>query len=317
VRLLHTVCDDLKINKSILQFIPGNGSTIGAQAVADSRIAGVVFTGSTEVAQLINLSLAQRKGAIATLVAETGGQNCMLVDSSALPEQVVNDVVASSFNSAGQRCSALRVMFLQEDIAPRVLEVLKGAMDELVIGDPACISTDVGPVIDLEAKQSLEKHIANISQKGQLIYKLDLPTYCSNGTYVAPTAIQIDSLDDLKTEQFGPILHVITYAAKDIDQVIQAINSTGYGLTVGIHSRIESFANRVATRIKAGNAYINRNMIGAVVGVQPFGGMGLSGTGPKAGGPHYLHRFATEKTITINTAAVGGNASLLSLEPST
>lgn len=317
VRLMHSVCDDLKLNKSILQFIPGQGSTIGAQAVADPRIAGVVFTGSTEVAQIINLTLAQRKGSIATLIAETGGQNCMIVDSSALPEQVVNDVVASSFNSAGQRCSALRVMFLQEDIAPRVLEVLKGAMDELVIGDPACVSTDVGPVIDAEAKSSLEKHIAHISQQGKLIYKLDVPSELQNGTFVAPAAIEVSSLDDLDREQFGPILHVIKYKAKDIDKVIAAINSTGYGLTVGIHTRIESFANRVATQIKAGNAYINRNMIGAVVGVQPFGGMGLSGTGPKAGGPHYLHRFATEKTITINTAAVGGNASLLSLEPST
>ena len=317
IRMLHLVCEELKLNKSILQFIPGKGSTIGAQAVADPRIAGVVFTGSTEVAKIINLTLAQRKGSIATLIAETGGQNCMIVDSSALPEQVVNDVVASSFNSAGQRCSALRVMFLQEDIAPRVLEVLKGAMDELVISDPACISTDVGPVIDADAKASLEKHIASISEKGQLIYKLELPSDCQNGTYVAPAAIEIKSLDDLDKEQFGPILHIIKYKAKDINKVIDAINSTGYGLTVGIHSRIESFANRVAMQIKAGNAYINRNMIGAVVGVQPFGGMGLSGTGPKAGGPHYLHRFATEKTITINTAAVGGNASLLSLEPST
>ncbi|MBT8142672.1 MAG: aldehyde dehydrogenase family protein, partial [Gammaproteobacteria bacterium] len=251
------------------------------------------------------------------LIAETGGQNAMIVDSSALPEQIVRDVVDSSFNSAGQRCSALRVLFLQEDIAPRVLEVLKGYMDELQIDDPGLLSTDVGPVIDAEAKAGLDQHILTMQKNGRLIHKIELPTHCSNGTYVSPAAFEIESLAELDKEHFGPLLHIIRYRAKDIDKVIDAINNTGYGLTLGIHSRIESFANYVTQRIRAGNAYVNRNMIGAVVGVQPFGGMGLSGTGPKAGGPHYLHRFATEKTLTVNTAAVGGNTSLLSLEQST
>jgi len=317
IRLMQIEIKKYKVDLGVLQFTPGDGATIGAKAVADPRIAGVVFTGSTDVAKIINRTLAERSGSIATLIAETGGQNAMIVDSSALPEQVVLDVVASSFNSAGQRCSALRVMFVQEEIAPKLLGMLKGYMQELNIGNPALLTTDVGPVIDAEAKAGLDAHINKISQLGRVIYKMDLPADCASGTYVTPIAVEIDSLDQLEREQFGPILHIIKFKAKDINKVIKAINNTGYGLTTGIHSRIESFTENVCKRIRAGNAYVNRNMIGAVVGVQPFGGMGLSGTGPKAGGPHYLHRFATEKTVTINTAAVGGNASLLSLEPTT
>ena len=310
VRLLH----EAGIPGEVLNFIPGRGSVVGQHVVADPRIAGVVFTGSTETAKIINQTLANRDGIIPALIAETGGQNAMLVDSSALPEQVVLDVIASSFNSAGQRCSALRVLFLQEEIAPRIIEILHGYMGELKIGDPAFLDTDVGPVIDQEARDILDKHAAWISKQGKVIRRLDLPASAEHGTFVAPLAVEIDSLDVLEREVFGPILHVVRYKSKDLDKVIDAINRTGYGLTLGVHTRIDSNAKYIQSRIRVGNAYINRNMIGAVVGVQPFGGQGLSGTGPKAGGPHYLHRFATERTLTINTAAVGGNASLLSLK---
>jgi RHH-type proline utilization regulon transcriptional repressor/proline dehydrogenase/delta 1-pyrroline-5-carboxylate dehydrogenase len=297
----------------VLNFIPGRGSVVGQHAVADARIAGVAFTGSTETAKVIHQTLANRDGIIPVLIAETGGQNCMLVDSSALPEQVVLDVIASSFNSAGQRCSALRVLFVQEEIADRVVEVLAGYMDELVMGDPAWLATDVGPVIDKAAKQCLDEHKDWIKTEGRVVHELKIPPACSHGTYVAPMAVELPTLDILKREVFGPVLHVIRFKASELDSVIDSINRTGYGLTLGVHSRIDSQAQYIQRRIRVGNVYINRNMIGAVVGVQPFGGQGLSGTGPKAGGPHYMHRFATERTITINTAAVGGNASLLSL----
>ncbi|MGH8399812.1 MAG: L-glutamate gamma-semialdehyde dehydrogenase, partial [Gammaproteobacteria bacterium] len=310
VRLLH----EAGIPGEVLNFIPGRGSVVGQHAVADQRIAGVVFTGSTETAKVIHQTLANRDGIIPALIAETGGQNAMLVDSSALPEQVVLDVIASSFNSAGQRCSALRVLFLQEEIAPRIMEILHGYMGELKIGDPAFLDTDVGPVIDKAAKQILDEHADWISQQGKVIRRLELPASTAHGTFVAPLAVEIDNLDILKREVFGPILHIVRYKSKDLDKVIDAINRTGYGLTLGVHTRIDSNAQYIQSRIRVGNAYINRNMIGAVVGVQPFGGQGLSGTGPKAGGPHYLQRFATERTLTVNTAAVGGNASLLSLK---
>lgn len=309
VRLLH----EAGVPGPVLNFIPGRGSVVGQHAVADPRIAGVVFTGSTETAKVIHQTLANRDGIIPALIAETGGQNAMLVDSSALPEQVVLDVVQSSFNSAGQRCSALRVLFLQEEIAPRILEMLHGYMGELRIGDPAFLDTDVGPVIDQAAQKTLNDHAAWISRQGRVIRKLDLPPETAHGTFVSPLAVEIDRLDILEREVFGPILHVVRYKSRDLDKVIEAINKTGYGLTLGVHTRIDSQAQYIQSRIRVGNAYINRNMIGAVVGVQPFGGQGLSGTGPKAGGPFYLHRFATERTLTINTAAVGGNASLLSL----
>jgi RHH-type proline utilization regulon transcriptional repressor/proline dehydrogenase/delta 1-pyrroline-5-carboxylate dehydrogenase len=301
------------IPPSVLHFLPGDGASIGARAVADSRIAGVAFTGSTDTARLINRTLAGRDGPIAVLIAETGGQNAMFVDSSALPEQVVLDSVFSAFNSAGQRCSALRLLCLQKEIAPRVIEMLIGHMEELAIGDPSLLSTDVGPAIDDEACALLDAHVEKLSASSTVLHRSTLPENTDCGTFFAPTLIEIDSVDALEREVFGPVLHVLRYRSKDLEATIDAVNSTGYGLTMGLHSRIDSRARNLAERSGAGNVYINRNMIGAVVGVQPFGGRGLSGTGPKAGGPHYLPRFATEITVSNNIAAVGGNATLLSL----
>ncbi|HET7370847.1 MAG TPA: bifunctional proline dehydrogenase/L-glutamate gamma-semialdehyde dehydrogenase PutA, partial [Gammaproteobacteria bacterium] len=309
VRLLH----EAGVPGDVLHFLPGRGEVVGATAVADERVAGVAFTGSTETAKAIHKSLANRQGAIPTLIAETGGQNAMLVDSSALPEQVVKDVIESAFHSAGQRCSALRVLFVQEEIAPRVIDILSGYMKTLKVGDPALLQTDVGPVIDAEALKNLKDHADWIKKQGRIIAEAPVPPDCAHGSFIAPLAVEIDRLDILKREVFGPILHVIRYRARDLDKVIDAINETGYGLTLGVHSRIDRQARAIERRVRVGNAYINRNMVGAVVGVQPFGGQGLSGTGPKAGGPHYLLRFATERTLTINTAALGGNATLLSL----
>jgi RHH-type proline utilization regulon transcriptional repressor/proline dehydrogenase/delta 1-pyrroline-5-carboxylate dehydrogenase len=235
----------------------------------------------------------------------------MIVDSSALPEQVVNDAVFSAFNSAGQRCSALRVLCVQQDIAPRVIDLITGAMNELVIGDPVEAATDVGPVIDGAARDGLEAYVATMSSAGLVRHRCALPAACAVGTFVAPTLIVLDRLDRLQREVFGPILHVVTFRAGEIDALVDAINALGYGLTLGVHSRIDATVARVVERARVGNLYVNRNMIGAVVGVQPFGGEGLSGTGPKAGGPHYLYRFAVERTLTVNTAAAGGNAALL------
>ncbi|WP_258240684.1 bifunctional proline dehydrogenase/L-glutamate gamma-semialdehyde dehydrogenase PutA [Pseudidiomarina homiensis] len=297
----------------VVHFMPGSGAEVGSFLVSQEDIGGVCFTGSTYTAQSINRALAARTGAIVPLVAETGGQNAMLIDSTALPEQAVTDIVASAFKSAGQRCSALRVLFVQDDIADRVIDLLKGAMAELKVGDPLLHETDVGPVIDGVAKSNLEQHVSDISQAGRLIARAPMPDYTNDGTFVAPTAIEIDSINQLVKENFGPILHVIRYSTDKLDDVIDSINATGFGLTFGIHSRNETFAADVARRIDVGNVYINRNQIGAVVGVQPFGGRGMSGTGPKAGGPHYLTRFITEKTRTNNITAVGGNATLLSL----
>ncbi|TXH05277.1 MAG: bifunctional proline dehydrogenase/L-glutamate gamma-semialdehyde dehydrogenase PutA [Nevskiaceae bacterium] len=301
---------DAGVPAGVLQLATGAGE-VGAALVADARIAGVAFTGSVEVAQRINRTLAARDGAIATLIAETGGQNAMIVDSSALPEQVVKDAIHSAFGSAGQRCSALRVLFVQDDVADKVTHLLAGAMRELVIGDPALLATDIGPVIDEAARARLLAHIATMREQGRLIAQCELPPACADGVFVAPCAVEIARLDQLDGEYFGPVLHVIRYAAEALDQVIDAINATGYGLTLGVHSRIESTWRHVQARVRAGNCYVNRGMTGAVVGVQPFGGEGLSGTGPKAGGPHYLLRFVNERTLTINTAAVGGNARLL------
>lgn len=299
----------------VLQFVPGDGGTVGAALTRDSRLAGVVFTGSTDTARLIERSMAARPGAIGTLIAETGGLNVMLADSSALAEQLVLDVVQSGFNSAGQRCSALRILLVQEEVAPRVKTLLAGCMDEMEIGDPARLSTDVGPVIDDDALKMLQAHAADITRGARWSHRARLPSGGGNaaGRFFAPVAVEIDSLDRLQREVFGPVVHVLPYRAKDLDAVIAAVNRLGFGLTLGIHTRIDGLAQRVARALRVGNVYINRNMIGAVVGVQPFGGMGLSGTGPKAGGPHYLHRMATEQTITTNTSAIGGNAGLLSL----
>ena len=298
---------------AVLHFLPGDGAAIGARAVADVRVAGVAFTGSTETARLINRTLAEKEGPIAVLVAETGGQNAMFVDSSALPEQVVLDSVDSSFNSAGQRCSALRLLCLQEEIAPRVIELLIGQMKELGIGDPAQLTTDVGPAIDDEARDLLTAHVARMEKDATVLHRSTLPPATNVGTFFAPTLIEIDNVDVLQREVFGPVLHILRYRSKDLKKTVEAINATGYGLTMGLHSRINSRAEKIAELSGAGNFYINRNMIGAVVGVQPFGGRGLSGTGPKAGGPYYLLRFGTEYTISNNIAAVGGNATLLSL----
>jgi RHH-type proline utilization regulon transcriptional repressor/proline dehydrogenase/delta 1-pyrroline-5-carboxylate dehydrogenase len=310
IQLLHAA----GVPPRVLQFLPGEGAAVGAALTRDPRVAGVAFTGSTDTARLIERSLATRTGGgIATLIAETGGLNAMIVDSSALPEQVVLDAVASGFNSAGQRCSALRVLLLQNEIAPRVLELLAGYMDELRIGDPALLSTDVGPVIDRDALKMLQQHAERITSGGAWHHRVTLPPDARNGRFFAPLAVELPSLSALEREIFGPIVHVVRYRAADIDEVVDAVNALGYGLTLGVHTRIDAVSQRIAARARVGNVYVNRNMIGAVVGVQPFGGMGLSGTGPKAGGPHYLHRFGTEQTVTINTAAVGGNASLLSL----
>jgi RHH-type proline utilization regulon transcriptional repressor/proline dehydrogenase/delta 1-pyrroline-5-carboxylate dehydrogenase len=309
VRLLHQA----GVPADVLHLLPGDGAEIGAALVADPRIAGVAFTGSTETARLINRLLAARDGPLPVLIAETGGQNAMLVDSSALPEQVVTDAIQSAFNAAGQRCSALRVLYLQQDIAPRVMELLAGAMDQLTIGDPALLSTDVGPVIDAEALAALERHARTIVAGARWHHRVPLPGGLPRGHFFAPLAVEIDGIARLQREVFGPVLHVVRFSGSRLDEVVDEINSSGYGLTLGVHTRIDSVARRVAARAKVGNVYVNRNMIGAVVGVQPFGGRGLSGTGPKAGGPHYLPRFATEQTVTINTAAVGGNATILSL----
>ena len=301
------------VPRAALQLIPGKGSVVGARMTSDSRIDGVALTGSTDTARLINRSLAARDAPLATFIAETGGQNAMLVDSSALPEQVVKDVIRSAFHSAGQRCSALRVLFLQTDVADRIIRLLAGAMQELVVGDPRRLSTDVGPVIDGGALEELQAHAVLMEQNFRLLARAPLQPD-QNGFFLAPCAFEIDSIGSLEKEVFGPILHVVRYRARELDQVIDAINGTGYGLTLGVHSRIERTQRHIASRVLAGNCYVNRNMIGAVVGVQPFGGERLSGTGPKAGGPHYMLRFATERTLTVNTAAVGGDASLLELE---
>ncbi|MFA5631426.1 MAG: bifunctional proline dehydrogenase/L-glutamate gamma-semialdehyde dehydrogenase PutA [Porticoccaceae bacterium] len=297
----------------VLQLLPGSGALIGDTLLRDSRLAGVAFTGSTATAQHINRQLAARDGAIATLIAETGGQNAMLVDSTALPEQVVDDVIASAFHSAGQRCSALRVLFLQEEIADEFSGRLVAALQEQRIGDPARITTDIGPVIDARARDKLLAHIERMTQEAQLLGRLEVPAGLENGTFVAPHIFAIERLDQLHEEVFGPILHIIRYRHDHLDAVIAQINDSGYGLTLGIHSRITGFADEVFRRTRIGNTYVNRTMIGAVVGSQPFGGQGLSGTGPKAGGPHYLLRFVTEKSWSENLNARGGDPELLNL----
>jgi RHH-type proline utilization regulon transcriptional repressor/proline dehydrogenase/delta 1-pyrroline-5-carboxylate dehydrogenase len=305
---------DAGVPADVLHFLPGDGARIGGRAVADPRIAGVAFTGSTETARLINQTLASRDGPIAVFIAETGGQNAMFVDSSALSEQVVIDSAYSAFNSAGQRCSALRLLCLQEEIAPRIMQLLTGYMDELVIGDPALLATDVGPAIDEEARSLLQKHTDRMSTDAKIVHRCALPPATQAGTFFAPVLIEIESIDQLEREVFGPVLHVLKFKSKNMAATVEAVNATGYGLTMGLHSRIDSRARKLAEISGAGNLYVNRNMIGAVVGVQPFGGRGLSGTGPKAGGPYYLPRFGSEYTITNNVSAVGGNATLLSLD---
>jgi RHH-type transcriptional regulator, proline utilization regulon repressor / proline dehydrogenase / delta 1-pyrroline-5-carboxylate dehydrogenase len=310
IALLH----EAGVPKSALQFVPGNGK-VGARLVADGRVAGVVFTGSTDTGRAINRALAEKSGPIVPLIAETGGINAMIVDATALPEQVAADVLASSFRSAGQRCSALRLLCLQDDIADRMLVMLAGAARELKLGDPRLISTHVGPVIDHEAKSRLEAWIADNERAGRIRFRWDrgnrLP---GEGTYVAPVIIELDRARDLDREVFGPVLHVVRWAPERLEQLLDDIAGNGTALTLGIQSRIDFRIARIAARLPHGNIYVNRNMIGAVVGVQPFGGTWLSGTGPKAGGPNYLRRFTAEQVVTVNTAAAGGNAGLLAQE---
>ncbi|MCQ8129644.1 L-glutamate gamma-semialdehyde dehydrogenase, partial [Methylomonas rivi] len=307
VRLLHRA----GVPSDVLHFLPGEGAKIGGQLLSDKRVAGVAFTGSGATARAINLQLAQRDGAIAALIAETGGQNVMLADSSAHVEQLVSDVLKSAFNSAGQRCSACRVLFLPEETADAVIERLIGAMQWLRLGSPLDLSTDIGPVIDQAALDKLAAHVAYLKNNAKRLYQLPLPVGLEKGHYFPPTLAEIASLSQLEQEVFGPILHVVRYSGSDLSGVIEAINATGYGLTLGVHSRIKATLQTVRQQARVGNVYCNRNMIGAVVGVQPFGGMGLSGTGPKAGGPHYLLRFAVEQTVTSNLTAIGGNPWLL------
>ncbi len=305
IKLLH----EAGVPFSALHLLPGDGA-VGSGLVAHRDIAGVVFTGSTEVARSINRALAAKDAPIVPLVAETGGINAMIADATALPEQVTDDVVASAFRSAGQRCSALRLLFLQDDVADRMIEMIAGAARELKIGDARDPSTHIGPVIDRDAKERLDAHIARMKKQARLRFAGLAP----EGNYVAPHIFELADAGELTEEVFGPILHIVRYGADRLDVVLRSIAATGYGLTLGIHSRIDDTIEAVIEALAVGNVYVNRNMIGAVVGVQPFGGFGLSGTGPKAGGPHYLGRFATEQTLTINTAAAGGNAALLSGE---
>ena len=307
VRLLH----EAGMPHAALALLPGRGETLGAMLVADARVSGVVFTGGTATAQTINRTLAARPGALLPFIAETGGLNAMIADSSALPEQLVVDVIASAFNSAGQRCSALRILCVQRDITPRVLKLLKGAMHELRVGDPAQLKTDIGPVIDAEALAMLHAHRKRMAREFTSVAQTSLPPDIPAGYFFAPCAFEIPRLDILTSEVFGPILHIVQFDGDKLMDMVDAINASGYGLTLGIHSRIEETIQAIRARARVGNVYVNRNQIGAVVGVQPFGGEGLSGTGPKAGGPYYLLRFASEHTFTVNTAAAGGNASLL------
>lgn len=293
-----------------LQLILGDGA-IGAALTALPNIAGVAFTGSTSVAQIINRTMADKKGPIGVLIAETGGLNAMFVDTSALKEQVVDDVIISAFGSAGQRCSALRVLYLPFETADEIIEGIKGAMDELVLGNPELVSTDIGPVIDNEALGILENHIA--ANKPKIIKQIDTGNLKESGTFFGPSIMELNDIDELENEKFGPILHILRYDPEKIEEVGAKLAAKQYGLTLGCHSRLDSFVEKVRLNVPAGNYYVNRSMIGAVVGVQPFGGLGLSGTGPKAGGPHYLHRFATEYVISTNIAAKGGDPTLFNL----
>jgi len=310
VQLLH----EAGVPGAVLALLPGGGSTVGAQLIKDPRIGAVVFTGSTDVGRQINQQLAARDGAIVPLVAETGGLNALIVDSTALPEQVCDDVLLSAFDSAGQRCSSLRVLFLQEDIADKVSEMIIGALSTLRLGDPLALSSDIGPVIDDKAKQELQAHCLRMQAEGRQLYALsDMPEECMYGSFLSPHVFEIDRMSRLPREAFGPILHIVRWQADRVDDVVAAIKACGYGLTGGVHSRRDGFVRDLAERLPIGNFYINRNLVGAIPGVQPFGGEGLSGTGPKAGGPHYVRRFTTERVVTTDTTAAGGNASLLML----
>ncbi|HEY8593370.1 MAG TPA: bifunctional proline dehydrogenase/L-glutamate gamma-semialdehyde dehydrogenase PutA [Sphingomicrobium sp.] len=306
VELMHRA----GVPSDVVQLAPGDGR-VGAALTGHPLLGGVAFTGSTETARLINRQLAERDGPIIPFIAETGGQNSMIVDSSALPEQVARDVVSSAFQSAGQRCSACRVVFVQEDVADGIIEMIAGAAQALKVGDPRDLATDVGPVIDEEAKQALDEHLAWLDANAKRIVRLPQPNEAAHGSFVSPAMYEIRSLSELNRENFGPILHVIRFAGDKLDKVVEQINATGYGLTLGLQSRIDTVRDYVEEHARVGNFYVNRNQIGAVVESQPFGGEGLSGTGPKAGGPHYVARFAIERVTCIDTTAAGGNASLM------
>ncbi len=309
VRLFHKA----GLPVDALHLLPGRGETVGAKLTADLRIAGVCFTGGTSTARLINRTLAGRDGPIIPLIAETGGLNGLFVDTTALREQVIDDMITSAFGSAGQRCSALRLAFLPNATADSLIEGLIGAMNELKLGDPALPDTDTGPVIDADARGLLEEHLARMKGEAKLLHQIDPGALGTKGTGFGPALVELSSLDQITEETFGPVLHILRYDPDAIAATGAALHAKGYGLTLGIHSRLESFHAAVKAAMPAGNTYVNRSMIGAVVGVQPFGGEGLSGTGPKAGGPHYLHRFATERVVSVNITAQGGDAELLSL----
>ncbi len=296
-----------------LHLLPGKGETIGAQLTADPRIAGVCFTGGTSTARAINRSLAQRSGPIIPLIAETGGLNGLFVDTTALREQVIDDMITSAFGSAGQRCSALRIAFLPKPTADSLIEGLIGAMQELKLGDPAEAETDIGPLIDRDALAAMRTHLDRMTREARVLHQIDAGRLAEHGHGFGPALVELNSIDQIHEETFGPVLHIVRYDPADIALMGRKLKEKGYGLTLGIHSRLESFHRTVREAMPAGNTYINRSIIGAVVGVQPFGGEGLSGTGPKAGGPHYLHRFATERVVTVNIAAQGGDPELLSL----
>jgi RHH-type proline utilization regulon transcriptional repressor/proline dehydrogenase/delta 1-pyrroline-5-carboxylate dehydrogenase len=316
VRLFHRA----GVPQAALQLLPGRGEVVGAALVADPRIAGVLFTGSTEVARLIERTLAARTDD-PVLIAETGGLNAMIVDSSALPEQVVADALASAFDSAGQRCSALRLLCAQDDVADHILPMLRGAMQELRVGDPRLLATDVGPVIDAEARKNLDDHVAQWRKQTPRVFSLPPAAESAAGIFVAPTLIELDTARQLRREVFGPVLHVVRFGEGELADLIDAINEAGYGLTHGIHSRIDETVDFIASRIRAGNVYVNRNIIGAVVGVQPFGGEGLSGTGPKAGGPNYLGRLVRDAPPPIPREGIDslpgptGETNTLALHP--
>ncbi|WP_333023739.1 aldehyde dehydrogenase family protein, partial [Wolbachia endosymbiont of Pentidionis agamae] len=309
VKILH----EAGVPKNVLHFIPGNGEYLGKVLISDNRVSGIAFTGATKTAQIINRILAKRDGPIVPFIAETGGLNAMIIDSSALLEQVTTDVLLSAFRSSGQRCSSLRVLFIQADIAERQIEMICGAAKELVIGDPMMLSTDIGPIIDEKSLNNLIGYVKKISiqEEVNLLFKADYHSKSSFGYFFPPHIYEIKRISQLNSEAFGPILHIIRYDKLDLDKIIDDINKTGYGLTFAFQSRIQSQIDIISKKVFAGNIYINRNQIGAVVGMQPFGGRGLSGTGPKAGGPYYLQRFSTEKVVSTNTTAFGGNTKLM------
>jgi len=293
-----------------LRLLPGDGA-VGAAIVGDLRIAGVAFTGGTDTARSINRTLAGRDGPIAALIAETGGQNALFADSTALLEQLTDDVMRSAFGSAGQRCSALRLLLVQDEVADRAMAMIRGAMHELRIGDPANIATDLGPLIEADAVDKLTAYVSELRKTGCRVDTVPLPDRCANGSFMAPHIVEMEDIQSLTEEHFGPVLHVVRFKADALQAAVAAVRALGFGLTMGVHSRIDSRWREIFERSAVGNTYVNRSIIGAVVGVQPFGGEGLSGTGPKAGGPHYLLRFATERTLTVNTMASGGNIDLL------